>query len=1020
MNKVKKGLCALTMAICGGTAFTVPMFAGCSDPSKEKESEISGYELVSVDRGLASDFYQNDVFTLNGRTITIKDKQTNEQYVITLNDDMLVGAPDMTTGGEKEIDVIYDGTTYSFVINVKEKTANNIQEQYKAILDKLTSDNIKAVDAQFSLSYDVRFLNQETSNAGSSPVVTITKEDIAQYCNTSDFMQNLFVEVFEALTNSLVKSGLDAEGNNVIDASNNIVDVSWEKFAQNFLMESLKKRDMMDVGYAMLSAFDAVSFLITEAPKEFLLNSFLATDDILATLTYQYIDGEFDAKVAYDNLKEYLQVLSSGDTQELAEFVAKVADNPIFVENLEQYGTPYFCYEQRKQIMNDVLEQVGQYDESLANFYKSYCDVLLELYKNVDEFVIMDANDFGQHVLNSFKKCVKDLSSIQVSEEYYPYVKYDIMATSEFLNIVLNEEYSSFYEALSLMLNEDALGDLIYEVFAEIYASYLNAIIGASIIGSSDIKTASYDTFNSIKNKQSLEDFNFFENLANILCEQQPIGSEYEEIFIEYCRSIDVMFQTGDFSEFLAVRAQLYRDFEELETDGTLKEVWNIESVIYEMANILSKGEFSNSSEFMLAVLNNEIIGEDVINYFTLGVVYLFGHTDFAVVGEDFVKPMIQKVIEDNSFENFDLMQRLCEFYEIEDEDSIEFFTAIDNFIAGKIDFKDFVIDFAKLIQKVSAEAVYFLPDSFNSMCAHIFTTCLINADKFLSDQTLEGLANALNGACADFANTYLLGDAAADLQQEFEQEFVTPFVEMLTKDGEICGSQFDLKQTVNLFFDFVENSSGSLAPEFFKDTILTIADVNNENYIQNLFSFENISRMIAMCGGSFNKVDAMNNLAFEIYLNASNGVLEQEEFVAKCSKLLTEIYDGINNDTIDYEETFKNVLDFAGKYLTEQTNTTIASVAAIYMIATNPDVDYNEIFSFIELPQGVSIDYNKLVQKIQTFENMVTISNIETQMITTQDNLIKEVVYITLQLDVDVEVAAINGQFVIALGLQN
>ena len=154
MKKIKKGLCALSLAICGGTAFTVPMFSGCGGPAQQ-ELENSGYEFVSIDGG-SGNYYQNDVFSLEGRNMTIKDKATNQNIVIPLTNDMIIGglgSIDMTTGGEKEITVVYDGKEYSFVITVNEKTQASFREQLAALLSKYQNDSIKSVD--FSMNWAV-------------------------------------------------------------------------------------------------------------------------------------------------------------------------------------------------------------------------------------------------------------------------------------------------------------------------------------------------------------------------------------------------------------------------------------------------------------------------------------------------------------------------------------------------------------------------------------------------------------------------------------------------------------------------------------------------------------------------------------------------------------------------------------------------------------------------------------------------------------------------------------------------
>ncbi len=74
--------------------------------------------------------------------------------------------------------------------------------------------------------------------------------------------------------------------------------------------------------------------------------------------------------------------------------------------------------------------------------------------------------------------------------------------------------------------------------------------------------------------------------------------------------------------------------------------------------------------------------------------------------------------------------------------------------------------------------------------------------------------------------------------------------------------------------------------------------------------------------------------------------------------------------------QTIEDIKDFIDVYCEEPAKTVAFSVLSLLVIATQPDIDYNELFSFIELPQEIeSIDYNKLVGKLTSgdfYKNLI------------------------------------------------
>jgi hypothetical protein len=124
------------------------------------------------------------------------------------------------------------------------------------------------------------------------------------------------------------------------------------------------------------------------------------------------------------------------------------------------------------------------------------------------------------------------------------------------------------------------------------------------------------------------------------------------------------------------------------------------------------------------------------------------------------------------------------------------------------------------------------------------------------------------------------------------------------------------------------------------------------------------------------------------------------------------------NNILADY---FK-IID---KYAHEDMKITITSTALQTMIGMElfgeEEFDYNKIFSFIKLPNGVeSIDYNKMVDKItsvDTYKDMYKISDVQIKYETdSTGKIVKEFMEIKFSLEYDVFIASMDADLTMKL----
>ena len=124
------------------------------------------------------------------------------------------------------------------------------------------------------------------------------------------------------------------------------------------------------------------------------------------------------------------------------------------------------------------------------------------------------------------------------------------------------------------------------------------------------------------------------------------------------------------------------------------------------------------------------------------------------------------------------------------------------------------------------------------------------------------------------------------------------------------------------------------------------------------------------------------------------------------------------NNILADY---FK-IID---KYAHPNMKITFATTALQVMIGMelfgDQEFDYNKIFSFVKLPNGIeSIDYNKMVDKItsvDTYKDMYKISDVQIKYETdSTGKIVKEIMELKLSVNYDVFVASMDAEFIVKL----
>lgn len=127
----------------------------------------------------------------------------------------------------------------------------------------------------------------------------------------------------------------------------------------------------------------------------------------------------------------------------------------------------------------------------------------------------------------------------------------------------------------------------------------------------------------------------------------------------------------------------------------------------------------------------------------------------------------------------------------------------------------------------------------------------------------------------------------------------------------------------------------------------------------------------------------------------------------------LNNVIQQINNN--EFNQALNSIEALLTDHYSEESQTIFKSILTIYVVATNnfDDVDLNELLSFVELPNGISIDYNQLYKKLKstlTSGNIISLASAKTELFMVDGEYSGVKLVLTFNFNLDVEIASITG----------
>lgn len=128
-------------------------------------------------------------------------------------------------------------------------------------------------------------------------------------------------------------------------------------------------------------------------------------------------------------------------------------------------------------------------------------------------------------------------------------------------------------------------------------------------------------------------------------------------------------------------------------------------------------------------------------------------------------------------------------------------------------------------------------------------------------------------------------------------------------------------------------------------------------------------------------------------------------------------VYSFVEEDEIDTNFFIKEFNKIVDTYCEENIRNNVKSIqtVALIMLGEITEIDYNDLFAFVELPPAFEIeDYNKFIDKLtenNTYADAIKISDVKVQyLLDDEENIIGQVLKVDLKLNFDVMIASVKG----------
>jgi len=914
---------------------------------------------------LVYDSFDPSNYVLN---VSMSDGSTK---TVNITSDMIVEAPDMSTAGQKTFKVEYQGKVYELTINVGGYSKQDMLEKIQAFMtDYNAQTNAGSLKVNVTGGYQAKYLDQFAS--GQIPANAL--EAVMQQ---SDFSGDTLLK---HLYSSVVGSLTESTSNNVtlenIVNSNNL----HSKVEVIKVLETLAQR-VSNFNYA---SYILNTFMNSEGYHE-LINTI--TDEIAISYNFVGDNAKTELKsfinVTLRDFVRFVEDLDKENSQATFDVMEIIHD---FNNLVQEYSDEEFT----KTTLQTIVDALDEKDPHvLSNFFKALADnelPILGLYHwewndSVGDFIAVYVDNAETKVIN--KDVATKLSTLVRTYE----------------DIVLNffEEVPQDYEELMAKLADDM----------ESFALSLESIYDTDYECDGALTIASHvrilsDTIRNYQNSDSYVEFIVDE--LRIIYIPEIATMMVMNLFDEEAFSEDVYYALGDCIYYLlndvldAVKdGQLVLDKDEyLDNIITLlgnEAIDSVKKTEYE-AEWEETGFCSIISDFIYeqlegAELETEV--KEMIEDMIGAIEYL--EDSLRTSGEEKIDfSLVELFAKINAIADKACNYTQSEIARVEEER--------DNYVPEEpvpgqlVEIKDFEAQLEILnSQYMLFECISKLTDYENKELNGLqFLNNFSNSMSIIADHFKDQIDNISNNdplaptSDGTFSDLDSIGNRIHYLQSQYDTFHVLSVLTDFNDEG-------------NTFRGNVDKIIAEYKA-YIKEMLTTIGTglLGVQQYSYMEMWDENLQDFVAV-----------------------NPVLRPEYTAARAEVALLADYvvEKYIDNKLDVNYVVSWYFDIINDHAHESVKVLTTASSLIAMVTmdklTSEQIDYNELFSFITLPEEIeSIDYNKLVETFwseTTYQNMFSVSKVDVKYETnSQGNIAREIMEVTLSFDYDLKITSLSA----------
>jgi len=262
-------------------------------------------------------------------------------------------------------------------------------------------------------------------------------------------------------------------------------------------------------------------------------------------------------------------------------------------------------------------------------------------------------------------------------------------------------------------------------------------------------------------------------------------------------------------------------------------------------------------------------------------------------------------------------------------------------------------------------------------------------------------------------------------LGSDYKKNILDVYIGLLTTTGDSVelGKNLVLAlKGVNNLFKSITNNVDSAPIELWAELLNILTVVKEPDEGEDYVDFnENLNNAFGFVVDLLlYEVDAMADLLTTVLCFEDSSVAYQD-----AKNYVEAVLVDIEQGDLDVTKAVTDLFELTKKYSTKNVSNVLSTIGVLYSIYFgDEEVSYNEIFEFIELPEGISIDYDKLIAKLREtneidVKDIIKISDINVEyVLDEQGNLEKEIFTITIDMNLDASIEAMEGfeDFVVAM----